>query len=739
MSPQTLTLATASFVALIGLARPVFSAEPDVTFRRDVMAVVSKAGCNLGGCHGNGSGKGGLKLSLRGQDPDLDWMALVRDQAGRRVNPLEPEQSLLLQKAAAMIGHEGGQRFTKDSPEYAILLQWIKDGATDSGIGGPQLKKLEVTGAPEVIAEPAREVKLQATAVFTDGSRKDVTRLAVYEPNNTLTKASHDGLISRERTGESTILIRYLNQQVPVTINWVPDRPNWAWSDVPGTSFIDQHIFAKLKKLRIQPSELSSDEVFVRRAYLDLLGHIPSGEIARAFVEDPAADKRAKLIDSLLEREEFADFWALKWADLMKIDERHLDKKGVQVFHAWIRQSIKEDKPFDQFARELIAARGQTFENAPANWWRANRDPVTRAENTARVFLGVQLNCAQCHNHPFERWTQDDYYSWTALFTRLDYKVGDDKRTDKNDKQEFRGDQTVLIKPVGSIINPRTGEAAPPKFLGGPAPEVTKERDELIALADWLSHSPMFARMQANRVWFHLFGRGLVDPVDDFRSSNPPTHPEVLEQLAEEFSKSGYRLRHLIRTIMNSRVYQLSAVPNDTNADDEVFHSRAIIRRLTAEQIADSLAQVTGAPLVIDGMPAGTRLAQVPEGRKHYRPIKNDLDRFNTTFGKPPRLIASECERSNELAMPQAFQLMSGPVMQDLLTRNGNRIDQLLSSGKHELEIVDELFWEAVTREPSTRELDRFAFRLMNTSARRKATEDLFWALLNSKEFLFQR
>ncbi|RYD67863.1 MAG: DUF1549 domain-containing protein, partial [Verrucomicrobiaceae bacterium] len=410
------------------------------------MAVISKAGCNLGGCHGNGSGKGGLKLSLRGQDPDIDWAALVRDQGGRRVNLLDPERSLLLLKATAQMGHEGGQRFKKDSPEYAILLRWLQDGARESGHDRPKLVGLEISGTRDVLVEPERELKLQTTAVFEDGSRRDVTRLAVYEPNTALSKATEDGRITRERAGETTVLVRYLNQQVPVTTNWVPSRPGWAWREVPPNNFIDELVFRKLKTVQVQPSELCSDELFVRRAHLDLLGIIPSAEEARAFVEDSAADKRAKLIEQLMQREEFADFWALKWADLMKIDERHLDKKGVQIFHAWIRRSIADDKPFDQFARELIAARGKTFENPPANWWRANRDPVTRAENTARVFLGVQLNCAQCHNHPFERWTQDDYYSWAALFTRLDYKLGDGKPTDTNDKQEFRGDQTVLIK-----------------------------------------------------------------------------------------------------------------------------------------------------------------------------------------------------------------------------------------------------------------------------------------------------
>ena len=654
------------------LDAPVAKGAEDVLFRRDVMAVLSKAGCNAGNCHGNANGKAGLKLSLRGQDPDLDWQALVRDQEGRRVNLLEPEASLLLLKPTAQLAHEGGKRFGKGSPEFQIMAAWIRDGAPDSGASGPRLIKLDVSASRTVMIEPERGTKLLATAVFSDGTKRDVSRFAVYEPNTLAVKVGIDGVASRDGAGEATVLVRYLNKQVPVTLDWVPARPGWAWKSVPANNFIDEIVFRKLETLRLQPSESCDDESFIRRAYLDLLGFVPSAESVRTFLADRSTDKRANLIERLLRRGEFADFWALKWADLLKIEERQLDLKGMQVFHDWIRESIAENKPLDQFARELIAARGKTFENPAANWWRANRDPVTRAENTARVFLGVQLKCAQCHNHPFERWTQDDYYNWAALFTRIDYEVpAGDNRTDKSDKHEFRGDQTVLIKASGSIINPRLGEPATARFLGGPAPGVEKEPDEVLALADWLPKTPAFARMQVNRIWFHLLGRGLVEPVDDFRASNPPSHPELLEALADDFVKHGYDLRHTIRTIMNSRVYQLSSTPNETNADDETFHSRAIVRRLTAEQLTDSLARVTGAPLRIEGFPAGMRLAQVPEGRKHYKPLRTSVDLFGAAFGKPPRLIASECERSNELAMPQAFQLISGPMLQESARASG--------------------------------------------------------------------
>ena len=710
-----------------------------VEFRREVMAVLSKAGCNAGGCHGNGQGKGGLKLSLRGQDPDLDWLALARDQAGRRVNGLEPERSLLLLKATGDVAHEGGQRFAPGSPEFEVMLAWLRDGAPDSGIDSPRLAKLEVTPRERVLVEPETGVKLKAIAVFADGTRRDVTRLAVFEPNNQIAKVSVEGEVTREKTGESTVLVRYLDKQTPVRLAFVPARPDFVWSAPAPVNFIDEQVFKKLRTLRVNPSTLCDDTTFLRRASLDLCGIVPTAEEARAFTADTAADKRARLVEALLVRGEFADFWALKWADLLKIEERQLDVKGMKVFHGWIRQSIAENKPLDRFARELIAARGSTYDVPPANWWRANRDPVTRAEQTARVFLGTQLNCAQCHNHPFERWTQDDYYDWTSLFARVDYKIVENKKRDKSDTREFKGDQIVLLKASASVMNPRTGEAAHPRFLGGEVPKTSKDRDELLALADWIARSPMFARMQVNRVWFHLLGRGLVDPVDDFRASNPASHPELLEALARDFEKSGYDLRHAIRTVMASRVYQLSSEPNGTNADDETNHSRGIVRRLTAEQLLDSTSTVLHAPLDIEDYPEATRIAQVPEGRKHYHPLKTDIDRFELAFGKPPRLIATECERTNEPTVVQAFQLIGGPAINDLLTRKNNRLGELTADTRPDREIVEELYWTALSRPPADAERFRFAKHLADSKDKRRALEDLAWALVNSKEFVFRR
>ena len=718
-----------------------------VDFRTGVMPVLSKAGCNAGSCHGNANGKGGFKLSLRGQDPDLDWVAMVREQGGRRVDPIEPDQSLILQKALGTIPHEGGMRFHADAPEYAELVSWLREGARDTG-AERKVTALEVTPLEQVLVEPAHEVRLRVVAKFSDGSQRDVTRMTVFEPNNQVATVTADGLVTGERSGEATVLARYLDRQVPVHLAFIPARAGYRWEGPEPVNFADELIFKKLRTLRENPSPVCDDTTFLRRAYLDLLGVIPSAETARGFLADAMPDKRARLIEALLQRGEFADFWALKWSDLLKIEERQLDRNGMTVFHQWIRDGIAANKPLDQFARELIAARGSTYENPAANWWRANRDPVTRAEATARVFLGTQINCAQCHNHPFERWTQDDYYGWTALFARIDYKVVKNERKDTNDTREFKGDQLVIFKPAASVMNPRTGQAAPMRFLGAQPPDVSATRDEMQALGDWLSHSPMFARTQVNRVWFHLFGRGLVEPVDDFRSSNPAANPELLDALTREFVAHGYDLRWLIRTITASRTYQLAAGPGAdagenggtaTNAADEVNFSHAIVRRLGAEQMLDSMSKALGAPLQIPDWPDAKRLAQVPEGRKHYHPITTDLDRFQLVFGKPPRLVASECERTNEPTVGQAVQLLSGSVVQDLLTRKDNRLDAWIEDNESNSELVEELFWSTVSRAPTDAETARISDHFEKAKDRRSAVEDVMWALVNSKEFLFRR
>ena len=738
-SGQLTTLGLIFVVSLSAASGTAVAAE--VTFSNDVMAVLSKAGCNAGVCHGNQNGKGGFKLSLRGQDPLHDFAALTRDQSGRRANIQHPDRSLILLKPTMQVAHEGGRRFDLDAPEYRILLEWIERGMPEDG-ETQQLAKLHVTPTERILIDPKREVVLEVEAEFSDGSRRDVSRLAVYEPDNQIVEISPEGVVSRVQTGETTVNVRYLDRQTPVRLAFVPARPDFVWTAPAPANVVDEHVFAKLQALRINPSEICSDAVFLRRTYLDLLGAIPTGDESRQFALDTDPDKRSRLIDELLERPEFADFWALKWSDLLRNEEKTLDRKGVQNFHAWIRSSIVQEKPLDEFVRELIASRGSTYSHPQANYYRAMRMPLMRAESTAQLFLGVRLQCAKCHNHPFDRWTQDDYYGWANLFSRVSYKVLENRRRDRNDKHEFDGEQVVYMARKGDVTNPRTGAPQPPQFLGDTAIE-DPEADRLQRLAEWLTsdQNELFARSQANRIWFHLMGRGIVHPIDDFRATNPPVNPALLDALTEEFVESGFDLGHMIQLIMNSNTYQLASVPNDTNRDDETNFSHSSVRRLAAEQLIDSMSQAMGVATAFNGYPAGMRASQIPGvravRRRDGRPAP--ADRFLKLFGKPERLQTCECERTTETTLSQAFRLISGPLLNDMLTQSDNRLSKLLDSGNNDAEVIDELFWTTLSREPSAAERRAMSESLAAADDRRLALEDIAWSLLNSQEFMLRR
>lgn len=734
-----------------------------VSFRRDVMAVLSKAGCASGACHGNRAGKGGFKLSLRGEDPETDYATVLNGLAGRRLNFAEPQQSLLLLKPTTDVAHEGGARLKTGSPEYNLLLRWIAARAPDDA-AAPRLTNLVVAPREQFVYAPKDHVQVKVTAQFADGKQRDVTALAVYEVANVaVAKVSGEGLVTRQQPGETTVMVRYLDQQAPVTVAFVPERPAFSARKFPqSANLVDEQVFAKLKRLRLNPAAPCSDEVFLRRVFLDLLGIIPTADEARAFVANKSKDKRARLVDALLERPEFAEFWALKWADLLRLDERTLDEKGALRFYDWLRESIAAHEPIDQFARELIAGRGSTYATPPANYYRNLRTPVERAEAAAQVWLGTRLQCAQCHNHPYERWTQDNYHDWTALFARVDYQVLENRRRDENDKHEFKGEQVVFVKNSGEHKNPRTGKPAVAKFLGVMKPvEVAGTNSairnpqsafewptnaiagptELDALAAWLTSPthPLFARVQANRIWFHLMGRGLVEPIDDFRQTNPASHPALLDALTGELVKSGFDLRHVIRLIVNSRTYQLASEPTRGAEDDSMNYSHTVVRRLTAEQLLDAQSLAAGVPLEFAGFPAGTRAGQVPLLKTSSRRGSSPLDQFLTTFGKPPRQTPSECERTGEPSMTQAFALISGPTLQDFVGDQDNCLAALIASKKPAGEMVEELFWAALTRAPSPVESRTLTAVIEAAPDRRAALEDILWGLLNAKEFVLRR
>ena len=713
-----------------------------VSFRRDIMAVLSKSGCNLGACHGNQNGKGGFKLSLRGQDPAFDHASLTRDASQRRVNLLDPESSLVLQKPAGQVAHQGGVRFKRESQEYSILMRWIRGGAILVRGDEPPVTKVVVTPSEAVLFEPTTSVKLQVIASFADGSTRDVTSLAVYELTTNSVSASHDGEIQRQQPGETTVIVRYLDQQVPVRLAFLSARPDFVGRVPEANGSIDSQIFPRLKALRMNPSPTTDDQVYVRRAYLDAIGLLPKREEVQNFVADTAADKREQLIDRLVARPEFAEHWALKWSDLLRNEEKVLDQKGVDLFYGWIRESIAAGKPLDEFVREMVDAQGSTYANPPANFWRANRDPFTRGETAARLFLGVRLQCAKCHNHPFDRWTQDDYYSWAALFGQIDYKeVGENKRSDKLDLHEFNGEQLVLVRGEREVKDPRTGQIAPPKFLGGEMLSLEPASNRLPPLAQWLgSHTnDLFVKSQANFVWYHLLGHGLVEPIDDFRLTNPPSHGPLLHELARDFASHNFDLKYLVRRIMTSRVYQLAAEPNETNREDETNYSRAIVRRLSAEKLLDAQCQVLDVPPRLIGYPRGTRAGQIRGVSRASRKQSGAADRFLKTFGKPERLLACECERSGETSLKQVFTLIGDDGLSELLADNDNRLKHLLDSGQSDRENVTDLYWTALSREPAADELAAALSLLQDSPDKFAALQDLAWALMNAKEFLFRR
>ncbi len=803
----------------LAMAAPLPAAE--VSFRNDVMAVLSKSGCNLGTCHGNARGKGGFQLSLRGQDPAADFAVLTHELFGRRTNPNRPEQSLLLLKPSMQIAHEGGKRLIIDSPEYQVLREWIAAGMPNDRPDARTLEHLRVTPEeaflaaspaaklpaaklpaeklpaeklppaklpPAKLADPAAttsnpgwQQQITAHAEFSDGSVRDVSSLAVYELSQPIAEVSHNGFVSGQAVGETTIIVRYLNQQAAVRLAFVPDRPDFIWNGPTPANFIDELVFTKLKTLKINPSPVCNDATFIRRVMLDLLGLPPTAAEGEQFVADSSPNKRSVLIDSLLERPEFAEWWAMKWADLLRIEEKTLDRKGVENFHAWLRDAFANHKPLDQLVREIVAGQGSTYEVPPANFYRALRTPFERSEAVGQLFLGVRLQCSKCHNHPFDRWTQDDYYSWGNVFGRIDYKILENRRRDSNDKHEFDGEQIVFLNESGVAKDPRTNQPRSPQFLGH-ATILQPRRDPLNGLAEWLTAAQheRFVQVLSNRTWHQVMGRGIVDPIDDFRATNPPSNPELLRAISQHLvgqdrvaqdrvegehaaidqpvapatsdpktnpktnpGEKPFDLRRLLRVILNSQTYQLSADFNESNQDDEANFSRSLVQRRSAEQLLDAISQVLEIPLEFAGYPAGRRAAQLPgvtttRGRDGSKG-NGDADQFLKLFGKPPRLQSCDCERSDETTLGQTFQLVSGSLINRFLTKKENRLGTLLASNKTDREILSELYWTTLTRPPTAEESAATLRFLGQAADRRAALEDITWGLLNSNEFLLRR
>ncbi|HTU92207.1 MAG TPA: DUF1553 domain-containing protein, partial [Gemmataceae bacterium] len=713
-------------VTVTDLDRPLAA-----SFRTEVIAALNVGGCNAGACHGTPSGKNGFKLSLRGFDPAADYVQLTRDAIGRRTDRQQPEASLILQKGLGQVPHEGGQRFLPDSVPVQALRDWLAEGLRDDPPNAAVLKSIDILPGSRVQRAPARWQQLAVIGHFSDGSVRDVTRLTVFSSSDpAIASVSSTGLVSFLQTGEAAILCRYLMELQTVRLTYLEPRDGFTWTNPPENNYIDKFVFAKLKMLSIPPSDLCTDAEFIRRAYLDVCGILPPPKETRAFLADASPNKRAKLIDALLERPEYADFWTLKWSDVFRSSRKAIQVKGTYVFQRWLRDRIVEKTGFDVLVREMLTASGSTFANPPANYYRVARDPQNLAETTAQLFFGIRMQCAKCHNHPFERWTQDDYYSMAAFFARVRHKR-DPLEPGPNPMQPG-GAEIVYDGRFGEVTQPRTGQVMKPKFMGGAVPNIPPGSDRRRVLADWLAggDNPFFAKSIVNRIWYHLNGKGIVDPVDDFRDSNPSANDELLDALAKDFVVRKFDVKQLIRVIMNSRTYQLSAQTNPYNADDNKYFSHAVTKLLTAEQLLDAVCAVTEMPEKFAGLPLGTRATQLPDGDVSHPFLK--------TFGQPARELACECERESDSNLAQALQLINGPTINEKNRHPNNRIGRLLAAKTPEVEILNELYLATLSRLPNPENVKVALEHVAHAPDKRKAWEDIEWALLNAKEFLFR-
>jgi len=696
-------------------------------FENDIVPIFSRFGCNSGGCHGKAEGQNGFKLSVFGFDPAADWKALVSESRGRRLNPAAPDRSLLLTKISGRVPHGGGVRIGRGSAEYRTLRGWIAAGMPLGDPNAPRVVSLKVSPSERQLAMKASQ-QLRVVATYSHGRQVDVTAHAKFQTNNdTRAKVDEFGLVTAgESPGEAAIMAAYMGA-VDVFRTFIP-QPTLKTpgvSKTPGVlsvrNFIDRHVDAKLAKLNIASSGLSDDATFLRRAYLDLIGTLPTSAEARTFLGDERKDKRRRLVDALLKRPEFADYWALKWADLLRVDRQALGHKAAYEYYKWLRDSIAGNKRYDRFVSELLTAEGP-LRDAPAGYfYKVVPKPGDRASTLSQVLLGVRIECAQCHHHPFDRWSQTDYFGMQAYFTQVGFK------------KSPRGEM-LTAKPQAATKHPRTQAVVFAHPLGTTNPKTSPAGDRRKLLAKWMTspRNPWFAKNLVNRVWAHLLGRGIVEPVDDVRSTNPPSNPELLDALAKDFIAGGYDVHQLIRRITDSRTYQLSSHSNPGNQRDEQNHSRQLFKRLEAEVLLDAVCQVTGVPEKFDGVPAGYRAIQLWDSHVPHEFLK--------LFGRPVRASACECERSAAPSVSQVLHVLNSPHLHGKLSHAGGRIARLVARHADDGKLVDELYLTIYSRFPTKAERSATTKYLREHKAnRRRAGEDVAWSMMNTVEFLFRR
>jgi len=707
-----------------------------VSFVNDVVPVLTKAGCNAGVCHAKaGNGQNGFQLSLLGFEPQEDYEHLVKEGRGRRLFPAAPQNSLLLLKACGKMPHGGGVRLQPGSEGYDLLLNWIRQGAPWDGDSAPKLIAIEIHPNRGTI-QPNAEQQLKALAKYSDGSERDVTGLALFESNDKSMADVADGGLVRisDIPGKVAVMVRYqgrvavFNASIPLgaPVEAVP----------PSKNFIDDFVFSNLKEIGVPPSPVCDDATFLRRVSLDIAGRLPTEEEATSFLTSQAPDKRDQLIDDLLRSPEYADFFANKWTAMLK--NRRDDASDMTsnfAFFAWVRDSLLANKPYDQMVRELLAATGTVIANPPVAWYKRVKEPKQQLEDVAQLFLGVRMQCAQCHHHPFERWSQDDYYSLAAFFTQVGRKP-----------TSTRGEDMIFHKRgIAGATNIKTGVVLKPAALGDALPEIAPDEDPRLKLADWMSSpgNPFFAKSAVNRYWKHFFRRGLIEPEDDIRDTNPPTNPELLAALEKHFLESGFDLKELVRVITRSNAYQLSSVPNASNLADQQNYSRYYPRRLQAEVMLDAIDDLTGARTDFPNLPTGTRAIALPDNSY------NSASPFLRVFGRPENESVCECERNQSSSLAQSLHLMNAGDIKSKLATGSGRADRLAKSDKPAEERIRELYIAAFAREPRANELqvalDYLSEPRVDSAgnpidAQKASTEnfqDLIWALINTKEFLF--
>jgi hypothetical protein len=693
-----------------------------ISFRNDIEPILLRAGCNTGACHGSASGKNGFHLTLFGYDPDEDYINLTRQVRGRRLDAASPEESLILQKATGQVAHEGGERIETGSEFYEVIARWVEEGAKNDAGEVPGLTEIRILPEAAVLEGAGAQQRFVVMAEYSDGTNRDVTELAVLSSGDDMcVTVDERGVATAADRGEAYIMARFGTFAVVSKTITIPEGETLEWpEDVTAKNYVDEYVFDKLKKLRVAPATVCSDEIFVRRVYLDILGVLPTVEETRSFLADEAPDKRAVLIDKLLERPEFAELWTMKWAEALQVrSDNSVDPKAMYSYNDWIREAMVNNKPVDALVQDLLSAEGGNFTSPATNFYLLEAQPEMIAENVAQVFLGIQLQCAQCHNHPFERWTMDDYYSFAAFFAQVGRKNSADPR-----------ETIVFNRGGGEVKHIFNGQNMAPKFLGGETPDVAG-KDRRAVLAEWMTaeDNPWFAKNTANRVWAHFFGRGIVDPIDDVRVTNPASNPELLAKLGEELKAADYDLKALVRSICNSYTYQMSTQPRNPEVRDERNFAVAAVRRLPAELLLDALCSVTETDVKFKALPQGARAVEAPDG--------DSGNYFLEVFGRPARESACTCERSNEPTLAQVLHLINGTTIDTAIKAGDSRLQQQLTAGATPEQVIEDLYVAAYSRKPSEAELTKLTEYVAASEDPKPALEDVYWSVLNSKEFVF--